>query len=281
VKPRGTPSLAQPKVEVKPHPSGVGHEIHIEARDKKQLEWAIAQLRRKVPGGISPDIADQIRAHAVQTRARVREPISISMGFGGTDYFRGALKSCFNLLATHIDVLGSAFDPVREFILNGTGQCEDFARWPAMSEKLDLPEIGPFDHFLGIVNRDGSVEAVVRLFGGVLHSLRLADSYAGKPIHCGYLVDPTREAIPAEHRSPKFDATSVPSLVAQPPKPDSGSLATMTRNTEVVVQRSYDRETEANVKQIITEVLEPDNGKQITEQHVREIARRIAELVAK
>src|SRR5689334_3419851 len=64
LKPGGTPSLARPKVDVKPHSSGVGHEIRIEARDKKQLDWAIAQLREKVPGGISSTIVQQIQMHA-------------------------------------------------------------------------------------------------------------------------------------------------------------------------------------------------------------------------
>jgi hypothetical protein len=280
LEPGGKPRLVRPKVEVQPHPSGIGHEINIEAGNKKQLAWAIAQLKQKLPpGALSPDVIQQIEKQASLAPKRLTEPVHIPLKLGGHEYFRGLAKSCFNLLALHTNVHEQCFDPIRAFVLSGVGDSSSFARWPRANSDPQLPSIGPFDHFIGIVSRDSRVEAVVRLFGSVFLSICLSDKFDGNAIHCGYLVDPTREAKPAENRKPDFVNESVPSFEDQPTKPDSSSRKTMTRSGNAFIQRYFDRDIENVAEKIVTDVLGPHDGERITAEMLAEIEKRVADFV--
>jgi hypothetical protein len=281
LEPGGRPRLVRPRVHVEPHPSGEGHDIRLEAANKDQLEWAIAKLREKLPpGALSPAVIQQIHERAETTRGRLREAVHIRLLFGGADYFRGLVKSCFNLLATHVNVHDPSFDPVRAFVLTGQGDSSSFARWPGLAADPPLPTIGSFDQFIGIVSRGSSIEAVVRLFGTVLHSVRLADTFSGAPIHCGYLVDPTRDAKPSELRDPQFSATAIPVFLDQPPKPGPPCWETATRSLNAFGQRYFEREMERLVRELIAEVLEPQDGLRLSAEMLQEVARRVAEVVA-
>jgi len=282
LEPGGRPRLVRPKVDVKPHPSGTGHDIRLEAANKDQLGWAIAKLREKLPpGALSPAVIQQIHERAETTRGRLREAVHIRFLFGGDDYFRGLIKSCFNLLATHVNVHDQSFDPVRAFVLMGQGDASSFARWPALAADPPLPIIGSFDQFIGIVSRGSNIEAVVRLFGTVLHSFRLANTFSGTPIHCGYLVDPTREAKPSELRDPSFSAAAIPVFLDQPPKPGPPCWETATRSLNAFGQRFFEREITRLARELIVEVLEPQDGQRLSAEMRREVVRHVAELVAK
>ena len=124
---------------------------------------------------------------------------------GGRDFFRGVLKSCCNLVAAHKDIarsviLDSAFGNVRNFVLNGDGDLEDFARWMVLETPDSIPELGTADHSIILTSRGMSVEGMVTFFGGVSFSVRLCQSYNGPAVRCGYIVDPYRESNPAERR---------------------------------------------------------------------------------
>jgi hypothetical protein len=86
----------------------------------------------------------------------------------------------------------------------------EFVAWVQVPDRLAVPRIGPIDHFIGIVTREHSVEGVVQFFGDVVHPFRLTENYQGPPIMCGFLVDPTRDAEPAEVRNPEFEERAIP-----------------------------------------------------------------------
>lgn len=55
----------------------------------------------------------------------------------------------------------------------------DHVGWVRSPDPLDVPRLGPIDHFVGIVTRGTSVEGIVQFFGDIVHALRIANSYSG------------------------------------------------------------------------------------------------------
>src|SRR5205823_2558798 len=119
---------------------------------KDQAGWALAELRKQIPGLQLTE--DKVLQMGTAGRGYIQEPVKISISLGGLDYIRGALKSSFNLLAVkNVSVLEPCFDPLRAFILGGTGTSSDFLRWPKRDNQSTFPRLGPIDHFIGITNR--------------------------------------------------------------------------------------------------------------------------------
>jgi hypothetical protein len=93
---------------------------------------------------------------------------------GGEEFFRGILKSLFNLLSVNHPALAldPIFDPVRAFILTGVGGSRAFGRWP-VRPPLPLPQLGEFDHLIAVYSRGGVVDAFAQFFGAFHWTFRL------------------------------------------------------------------------------------------------------------
>ena len=279
LEPGAKPRLNRPVVEVKPHASGTGHEVRIEIGTEKHIEWALAELRKKLPGAANAITADMIRQHGKRGKGYIQGPVKLQIVLGGSDYARGILKSCFNLLAAHGGpALDACFDPLREFVLNGNGASENFLRWPTCASGV-LPQLGPADHFLGLVSRENRVEGVVQLFGGILHSVCLTKAYAGPALKLGYLVDPLREADPAENRNPQFLDDSILVFDAQPDKPGPETWAAAEKAFNIVGEVFKERTLKELTSSTLQEVWAP--GTPLTDEVRKEFASRLAKRIVR
>jgi hypothetical protein len=248
--------------------------------DLKQLEWALSILRREVPD-ILVDV-DALRDGS-ETVPLPESMVRLELNLGGEDYFRGMLKSCFNLLAVKYPGLAyePCFDAVRNSILTGGESFQQFIRWIPTSEPLDIPRLGPIDQAIFIVSRGTSVEGVVQFFGDIVHAFQLTDSYAGVPIRCGYIVDPYRGAVPAETRDPDFSEESIPAYAEQLPKADSALLATLhERSTRILRVFQHEQRMKRIIEEIFQEVLEQHKGQAFTSEIASEVANRLVERLA-
>lgn len=94
----------------------------------------------------------------------------------------------------------SAFDPARAFVHSSVGDMGSFVRWTVSESPILVPRKGEADHAVILTTQSGCVEGCVQYFGNLVFSVRLACSYVGPEIGCDYIVDPYREANPAEQR---------------------------------------------------------------------------------
>jgi hypothetical protein len=246
----------------------------------KQLEWALSILRREVPG-LTVDV-DALRASS-ETTPLPECMVNLQLQLGGEEYFRGMLKSGFNLLAANYPMAAyePCFNAVRNSIRDGGGTFQQFIRWMPTSEALDVPKLGPIDQAIFIVSRGSSVEGVAQFFGEIVHPFQLSDSYAGEPIRCGYVVDPFRGARPAETREPDFAEESIPIYAAQMLNLTSTILATFQeRSTRILRVFSHEITLHRIVEETVQEVLTPYIGQQFTPEIASQLAARFAERLA-
>jgi hypothetical protein len=270
----GKPRLARPIVKAKKLASGEGYEVSIQLGHKDQAGWALAELRKLIPG-LEMTEEDVLRLGTAES-GYIEGQVPIRIVLGGTDYIRGALKACFNLLAVNnIFVLDSCFDPVRNFVLNGSGTSSDFLRWPKQDDKSDFPRLGPIDQFVGIANRGSKVEGIIRLFGGMSHAVRLTASYSGPAFQVGYLVNPLRDPLPAENRAPDFSAQVIPDFDQQSKQQGPESRAAMQDAIYRVAEVHQERSRSEMVKDIVEEVHPPNDGKPFTKEQFDEIIQKI------
>lgn len=217
INPGGVPKLTRPSFHIGEAVDG-SRAVRVTLRDVRQWPWALAELREKFPGGEIDEEAARQSMRPVESHLEGAVETRIEMG--GTMFFRGLVEAGFNLLAAHSRegreaALSPAFDAVRAFVLRGEGDLSRFVRW---SSDVDIPKpysIGALDHALGLVTRERSVEGVAQIFGHISIPFRLSNSYEGRPMSCGYVVDPFREADPAESRLSSFPSESVPEFSGQ------------------------------------------------------------------
>ena len=276
LEPGGRPRLAEPVLDVRPLDDG-RHRVRIRAGTMEQFRWGIAELRQRFP---EADLDMERLVEESQSGTEyLTNRVSAEMGLGGKEYFRGMLKSCMNLVGARCPeaVLQPAFDAIRAFVLLGEGRASDFVRWPDETEPLSLPRLGEFDHFIGIVSRNGMVEGVAQFFGCVVHVFRLAAGFWGPTIHCGYLVDPTREVNPAEHRNPSFEPEAIPRFDDLPPEPHQQAWDAFAKRLDRVLA-AVNRRAETDVlNEIVQEVLGPLDGRPVSGEMVNKLASRVAE----
>lgn len=258
--PHGQPSLARPIVTV--NEDGDRHQVQLKIDGRKQLGWALNEVKKLLPHAQLDQ--SKIAGLGVPTRERIDGEITFDLTLGGLDFFRGVLKCCSNLFAAHdrearAAFLGSEFDAVRGFVANGTGDMGDFARWLVDSEPLNLPSRGPADQTIVLTTRDGSVEGVMRFFGHLPFAVRLATNYVGPPVRCAYIVDPYREADPAEERLSgmplaQYDS-QIPIFLQQSPGNSPVVQNAWNANLNRFMSHYIERENEATAQKVVDETI--------------------------
>ena len=205
IEPGGGAKLAEPRVVV-PDPSKPD-QLGVEMRSARDAGWVAKKIRELYPTADMAKLMTTL-AEALKTPPPAEvdpaDRLHLQVRFGGDEFFRGALKAIFNLLGVSDTKLAleSIFDSVRQFILKGAGSPRSFVRWP-IAGPSGLPRLADFDHLIAVFSRGAHVEAFVQFFGTIHWACRLASGYTGPEFCCAYLVDPTREADPAEDRSPQ------------------------------------------------------------------------------
>lgn len=132
-----------------------------------------------------------------------------------------------------------------------------------------------------IVSRGPSVEGVVQFFGDIVHSFQLSATYMGEPIHCGYVVDPFREAQPAETREPVFQDEAIPVFAQQSPDSNAAVQSAFCDRLSRIMEVFYDRAGRQIVEQTLQDVLGPDIGQPFTPALAAQLVQRLAERIAR
>tara|TARA_E500000178_G_C16678231_1_gene598184 strand:+ start:57 stop:686 length:630 start_codon:yes stop_codon:yes gene_type:complete len=119
VSPGGAPSFAEPIVSVEEYEDG-SYGVSAKLGTEKHFGWALNKLRQEFS-----HLNLQIDEEALKNSFKhgedpPSEPMHLRSKMGGLDFFRGALKSCFNLLgAVHHDiVISDDFNDLRKFIFD-------------------------------------------------------------------------------------------------------------------------------------------------------------------
>jgi hypothetical protein len=208
--------------------------------------------------------------------------VRLDICLGGNDYFRGVLKSCFNLLAVSYPTLpyDSCFDAIRAFAGVGAGTPQQFIRWAITSDGLNVPRLGPVDQAIFIVSRGSSVEGAVQFFGDIIHPFRLTDAYEGVPIRCGYIVDPLREARPAEMRQPEFSVEAIPVYAEQSTEVTPDVMAAFRERVSRISEVCYDRLLQRILDETIREVLGQHVGQPFTPEIASQLAAELTDRMA-
>lgn len=275
LEPGARPRLRQPVI--REQTTGGGHaRINFQLGTMHQLPWALSQVRNKYPNMQVNEA--QLAASATPIAGFVDGAVKLELDLGGSDYFRGMLKACFNLLGVrYADVVfGSCFDAARWFIKDGIGNSEQFVRWIPSSDRMAVPQLGPSDQAIFLLSRGKSVEGVVQYFGELVHSFRLADSYEGPALKCGYVVDPFRESQPAEERAPSFKEDSIPIFADQAQTYDESVMASFEKRLGRIFKLYYERSQQQMIERTIEEVVREHPGDTFTEEMAAELSERLA-----
>jgi hypothetical protein len=177
--------------------------------DIAQLPWAIAELKRQLPE--ENFSVDELKANMVEDSVRFDSQIHLTPLIGGNEFFRGVLKSIFNLLGAmnHSVALMPDLDLARNFIYSGQGDFKSHIRFSKSFMFENVNRLGSFDHFICVFVNGNCIDAVAQYFGSITYVLRLTDTYEGENFCYSYLVDPCRESQPAEQRNILSDASSL------------------------------------------------------------------------
>lgn len=279
VEPGGQPKIAAPVLKPSQMPDGL-HQVQVSLGEMNQLGWAVAQLKEMYPN-TQFDINELRKSVVVQPRY-VSESLNYRSGLGGDEFFRGVLKAAFNLLgaSNRSTALLDNFDDVRTFILTGAGDCKKFIRWLNTPDEIVLPKIGEFDQFVAVYSKGGFVDGYIQFYGEIGFLLRLTEKYEGPEFCYGYLVDPFRDAAPAEIRHPDFRVASIPSFESGSPLPDESAGRSIIARFSRILTRHYKRADTKNLSRLVDEVLLPHDGKTITQEMINELSQKVGEYIA-
>jgi hypothetical protein len=278
VLPGGAPTIAAPFIKTKLLPDGK-HEIQVVMGDQNQLGWALAKISESFPAATFN--IDELKPHLVETNTYMNEKLNLRSGLGGDEFFRGALKSVFNLLGvsnTEVALL-PILDSVRQFILHGSGTCPNFVHWLTDLNEVALPKLGEFDHFVGVYSKDGNIDGYIQFYGEIGYLIRLGTGYNGPGFSYGYLVDPFRESEPAEIRNPEFIVNNIPQFDSGASLPTELIWPSYSKRFSRILEKYYKRADSKNISRIVEENLLPHQGEIITSEILFKLSRDLAEYI--
>ena len=245
---------------------------------EKQLPELLARFKRE-----NPDLKfnDPKVGDGIPSQTYLDEPLKLQFVFGGRNFFRGILKSAFNLLGANRPeiTLDPGFDAVKRLIVGGSGDTDDFIRWVPTHEKLPIEHIGGIDHTLAIWCQGGTVFGLLEIFGDVPFLLKLGEGISSEDFICGYVVNPLRDTTPAENREPIIDINRIPAFADSPAMPNPLIWKAFEIRISRIAQKLFESGVENRVKQIVDEVLLPHDGKLITEEMADELMERMRDFI--
>lgn len=271
------PTFAKASYKIEAKPDGTLG-VHFIMSHEKQLPELVARFKRENP---NLKFDDTKLGKGAPSQSYLDEPLKLQLVFGGNDFFRGILKSAFNLLGVnHPDIaLDSGFDPLKRLIVDGTGNIDDFVRWIPSSEILPIEHIGSIDHTLAVWSQNRTVFGLLEMFGDVPFLLKLGEGITSDNFFYGYVVNPLRDTSPAENRAPKIDINQIPAFSESPAKPNPAIWKVFETRVTRIVQKLHGTGIEARIKQIVDEVLLPHDGELITEEMIDDLMNRMREFI--
>jgi hypothetical protein len=245
----------------------------------KQLGWAIAKLKKQFPNAAWN--IEELKGQLTSEKQYLSDKIHLRAGIGGRDYFRGLLKAAFNLLGANDSciALRPCFDTVRTFILEGTGEDRNHIRWLATTDRLNIPDLGQFDHFVGIYSQGNTIDGIVQLFGGISHIVRLTCNYDGPGFHFGYQVNPLRDSDPAETRMPHFDPQQLPQFDSGHEKPGPVVWPIYRAIFLRLLENHCGMASKREISRIVDDVLIPHEGEIMSEEVVGKLVEQMSKFI--
>lgn len=276
VKPGMQPVMVEPTYTIEDDDGQL--RVKFSLADMSQMEWAKAKFRLENP---DLKLGDDSTVQSSRVQSYLEAPLHFRMMFGGKDFFRGILKSAFNLLGANFPELAqqSGFELLKEYVVHGTGESDAFVRWITTPDPFDLPRLGEIDHLIALWARNGEVFGLVQFFGKIPFLLRLGTGIVCSDFDCGYLVNPLRDTSPAEDRGPRFDPGGIPRFDDSPMLPGPEVWQSMTARFSRMMEILQRRGIQERVKQIVDEVFLPHLGKVITSEMEAEFHDRMEALM--
>jgi hypothetical protein len=253
--------------------------VQFTVSDNRQFPELLARFKRENPDlkFEAPNLDEGVRSPSYLTG-----PLHLQSVIGGRDFFRGILKSAFNLLGVNRPDIAQdpAFTPLKNLIVHDKGDTDDFVRWVTSAEPLPIEAVGDIDHTLAVWNKDGEVFGLLQVFGDIPFLLKLAEGAKAEDLYFGYSVDPLRNAKPAESRNPKIDLSGIPSFADAPAKPEAFLRQAFASRLSRIMRKAHNASVEKQVERIVEGVLLPHDGKPFTQEMLDELSRRMGEFVA-
>jgi len=271
--PGGQPEIHEPEVEVTELPDGsLG--VTFKLAHIGQLEWAKAMVREMYP---ERQLKFPQTISQKKSQEYLHNPIHLPISLGGKEFFRGLLKSVFNLLGVNSPgiALNGAFDRLRSFVLTGEGEMREFVRFSSSAEPLWVEQFGEFDHFIGIWSRGNEVFGVASLYGGIHFLFRLTDQFSDEPFAFGYLVNPLRDTEAAENRNPEFDPSKFPSFDSGKEEPGLEIWVPFQNVVSQFMNKFAQRADSEQIGKIVEEALEPPEGKPIDQEMINQLVAKL------
>jgi hypothetical protein len=285
LKPGSIPALRKPHIV---HSGTNMANIHIP--DASKIGWAYIEFKKKFPN--SPVSREQFYENTVGQESQSNEPLTSKQSIGGGPFFRGILKSAFNLLgASNPDIaLSSDFNSLREYVINENSDSRSFIRWVGVNNRQDfgIEEKGLFDHILTVYSRNSGVYGYIRLYGEFALSLRLAEEYSDDLFCYSYLVDPLRISNPAEQRNIEVNIGLLPIFEDQPEVADDGGIQSLISMFERFGEKLTGLKPSEEIKHIqckamrimIDSKITPEQKRQRVDALVKETEEKIRKHVA-
>ena len=274
--PGGKPELGRPKVEFSKTASG---DTKIEGRARNLRELRRLTERKLGDLGVSFDEVEKSAKKVEQHAPPIAMSLVIDPGVK-----RAIAKMACNLLAVgHRDVFMRAeFDPIRELVLNGVGSPDDFVA--VNTKPVDIAArkraMAELDHLLVVrADKSGAVDGLVVLFEHLQFVVRLGRCSPGQPLVTTYRVNQmTRESRLDDEADRKIRPREFAKVRQSSDAAARHHLGEAVRRIMRVATRESDsRYLDEMIKKSIDEVLGPDEGKLVTEQHIDDLSRRLAE----
>jgi hypothetical protein len=280
VEPGGTAKLTEPRMTPL---DDTPDSFHAEISSAIDAGWLAKKIRDLYPkidmaGLIASLVA--LKSPATAPRTDPTDRLKLTVRLGGELFFRGAMKATFNLLGVNNPTLALSdiFDPVRLFILDGTGDSRTFGRWPVKKPTL-LPRHGEFDHFIAVYSYAGAVEAFAQFFGAFHWTFRLAGSYSGPDFCHAYSVDPFREAVPAEDRNPNVTAQSFVAFDDGRSEQDEDVRRYGRAAAEEFLRRHLARSSRIEIEAAIQNAWGPADGHVLTKADIDRVTDAVKEIM--
>jgi hypothetical protein len=276
LQPGGFAKLAEPRVIPV---AGNPEEFQVEMSSPAEAGWVAAKIREFFPSIDMAALTAQLRETAKNPPVQPPDPadqLMLTPRIGGEEFFRGILKSLFNLLGVNNAALAldPVFDPVRAFILTGEGGPRAFSRWPVRAP-FELLRLGEFDQFIAVYSRGTSVEAFAQFFGAFHWTFKLACGYSGPEFCYAYCVDPLRQAKPAEDRRPAVTYHSFAPFDDSRAQHDEDTWRYGQEQAAAFLQKHLQRAQlqalKCDAARAIRETLSPPDGRPLTSMDVARV----------
>lgn len=248
------PRLSRPYVNVTEVEPGK-KSIHIKLDKEKDLKWALKMLKEVDPH-VALD-ASTLGGSGKRVRDRLNGMVVSDIAIGSIEYRRACVKACFNLLGVirHSTAMMKAFDGVRHWVLTGDGNMGDYFRFVYEANASYVPNLSEGEHLLYIYVNGNKVDAYIRLFGYLEHSIRLSDVYEGASFTLSYVVNPFRDTTPSEIRNEDISVANPPSFDECTSRIDQRVMATNEKCFSRIMELCVNRENSKHLHSLANEII--------------------------